>query len=131
MQESLEANKNAILLKEQKIREEREKDLEIQKYNLEKYKKEEEAFQLKKKLAIEKELELQKLREKQEKAQDNQEIIDAIRAKRAFESENIKQRLKDKEDMLLKEKRIKELLMENNRQKMYKEIQLAEEAQKR
>ena len=75
-------------------------------------------------------MELQKLREKQEKAQDNQEIIDAIRAKRAFESENIKQRLKDKEDMLLKEKRIKELLMENNRQKMYKEIQLAEEAQK-
>ena len=92
--------------------------------------KEEEAFQLKKKLAIEKELELQKLREKQEKAQDNQEIIDAIRAKRAFESENIKQRLKDKEDMLLKEKRIKELLMENNRQKIYKEIQLAEEDQK-
>ena len=130
MQESLEANKNAILLKEQKILQERQKDLEIQKYNLEKYKKEEEAFQLKKKLAIEKELELQKLREKQEKAQDNQEIIDAIRAKRAFESENIKQRLKDKEDMLLKEKRIKELLMENNRQKMYKEIQLAEEAQK-
>ena len=130
MQESLEANKNAILLKEQKILQERQKDLEIQKYNLEKYKKEEEAFQLKKKLAIEKELELQKLRVKQEKAQDNQEIIDAIRAKRAFESENIKQRLKDKEDMLLKEKRIKELLMENNRQKMYKEIQLAEEAQK-
>ena len=53
-------------------------------------------------------MELQKLREKQEKAQDNQEIIDAIRAKRAFEEENIKQRQKEKEELLLKEKRMKE-----------------------
>ena len=130
IQESLEANKRAILLKQQRILEEREQDRKIEQYNLEKHKKEEEAFQLKKKLAIEKELELQKLREKQEKAQDNQEIIDAIRAKRAFEEENIKQRQKEKEELLLKEKRMKESVIENNKQKMYKEIQLAEEAKK-
>ena len=130
IQESLEANNKAILLKKQKILEEREEEKKIEQYNIEKYKKEEEAYQLKKKLAIEKELELQKLREKQEKAQDNQEIIDAIRAKRAFEEENIKQRKKEKEEILLKEKRMKDLLIENNKQKLYKELQLAEEAKK-
>ena len=130
IQESLEANNQAILIKKQKILEEKEQDRKIEQYNLEKYKKEEEAYQLKKKLAIEKELELQKLREKQEKAKDNQEIIDAIRAKRAFEEENIKQRKKEKEEILLKEKRMKDLLIENNKQKLYKELQLAEEAKK-
>ena len=130
MQESLEANNKAILAKQQRILEEREYDKKIEQYNKEKYKKEEEAFQLKKKLAIEKELELQKLREKQEKAQDNQEIIDAIRAKRAFEEENIKQRKKDKEELVIREKKMKDLLEENNKQKLLKEIQLAEEAQK-
>ena len=62
IQESLEANKQAILIKQQKILEEREQDRKIEQYNIEKYKKEEEAYQLKKKLANEKELELQKLR---------------------------------------------------------------------
>jgi hypothetical protein len=130
IKESLEANHQAILIKQQRILAEREQDKLLEQYNKEKYKKEEEAYQLKKKLANEKELELQKLREKQEKVQDNQEIIDAIRAKRAFEDENIKQRKKEKEEMILKEKKIKDLLMENNKQKMFKEIQLAEEAKK-
>lgn len=49
-------------------------------------------------------MELQKLREKQEKAQDNQEILDAIRAKRAFDDENRKQRQKEKEELMIKEK---------------------------
>ena len=127
---SLEANNKVILAKQQRILEEREYDKKIEQYNKEKYKKEEEAFQLKKKFAIEKELELQKLREKQERAQDNQEIIDAIRAKRAFEEENIKQRKKDKEELVIREKKMKDLLEENNKQKLLKEIQLAEEAQK-
>ena len=130
IQESLEANNQAIKLKQQKILEEREYERQIEQYNKEKYKKEEEAFQLKKKLAIEKELELQKLREKQEKAQDFQEIIDAIRAKRAFEEGNIRQRQKDKEEILIKEKKMRDLLIENNKQKLAKEIQLAEEAKK-
>ena len=130
IQESLEANHKAILIKQQKKLEEREYEIKLEKYNLEKYKKEEEAFQLKKKLANEKEKELQKMREKQEKAQDNQEILDAIRAKRALEEENMKQRQKEKEEILLKEKKIKDLLNENSKQKLYKEIQLAEEAKK-
>lgn len=56
-------------------------------------------------MAHEKEMELQKLREKQEKAQDNQEILDAIRAKRAFDDENRKQRQKEKEELMIKEKK--------------------------
>ena len=45
IQESLEANNKAILLKKQKILEEREEEKKIEQYNIEKYKKEEEAYQ--------------------------------------------------------------------------------------
>ena len=75
-------------------------------------------------------MELQKLREKQEKAQDNQEILDEIRAKRSFDEASMKERKKQQEELLLKEKRLKDLIMANNRQKLDKELQLAEEAKK-
>ncbi len=75
-------------------------------------------------------MELSKLREKQEKAQDKQELLDEIRAKRSFDEANRRERKKEREELMLKEKRIKELIMENNRQKLAKEIQLAEEATK-
>ena len=130
IQESIEANKKAILAKKERILAEREEDLKIERYNREKYKKEEEAYKEKIRLEKEKELELQKLREKQEKAQDNQEILDAIRAKRAFDEANRKERIKLKEELLLKQKRIKDLIDANNRQRLDKEIQLAEEAKK-
>ena len=67
LQESLEANRQAILLKQKKIQEEKELDLKIERYNKLKAEKEEQLFQEKKKLEKEKELELQKMREKQEK----------------------------------------------------------------
>jgi hypothetical protein len=130
VQESVLANQKAILEKKEKIRLEREEDLKLQKYNQEKYRKEEEAYQEKKRLAHEKEMELQKLREKQEKAQDNQEILDAIRAKRAFDDENRKQRQKEKEELMIKEKRKQEMIEANNRQKLDKEMQLVEQAKK-
>jgi hypothetical protein len=75
-------------------------------------------------------MELQKLREKQEKAQDNQEILDAIRAKRAFDDENRKQRQKEKEELIIKEKRKQDMIEANNRQKLDKEMQLVEQAKK-
>ena len=75
-------------------------------------------------------MELQKLREKQEKAQDNQEILDAIRAKRAFDDENRKQRQKEKEELMIKEKRKQDMIAANNRQKLDKEMQLVEQAKK-
>jgi hypothetical protein len=130
IQESMEANRRAIQAKKERILAEREEDLKIERYNREKYRKEEEAFQEKKRLEKEKELELQKLREKQEKVQDNQEILDSIRAKRAFDEANMKERRKQKEEYLLQQKKIKELIEANNRQKLDKEIQLAEEAKK-
>ena len=70
LQESLEANRQAILLRQKKKMEEKEEDLRREKYNKEKIEREEKLFQEKKQLEKEKELELQKLREKQEKAQD-------------------------------------------------------------
>ena len=80
IKESVEANEKAILAKKERILAEREEDLRIERYNREKYRKEEEAYQEKKRLEHEKEMELKKLRDKQAKAQDNQELLDEIRA---------------------------------------------------
>ena len=73
---------------------------------------------------------MQKLREKQEKAKDFQEIIDEIRAKRSFDEANMKARKKEKEEIMLKEKQLKDLISANNKQKLYKELLVAEEAKK-
>ena len=70
------------------------------------------------------------MREKQEKAQDKQAELDAIRAKRAVEENEAKERKKEKEELILKQKKIEELLIANARQKLDKELQLAEEAKK-
>ena len=80
-----ESNKISSMNKQKKIIEEREYDLKLLKYNMEKAKKEEEDLKEKKRIAAEKEKELQKLREKQEKYQDKFSELDALRAKRAFE----------------------------------------------
>ena len=97
LKESLEANRQAILLKQKKIQEEREEELKIERYNKLKAEREEQLYQEKKKLEKEKEFELQKMREKQEKAQDKRAELDAIRAKRAEEEKEIKERQKEKE----------------------------------
>ena len=130
LKESLESNRQAILLRQKKKMEEKEEELRIQKYNKDKIEREEKLFQEKKQLEKEKELELQKLREKQEKAQDKRAELDAIRAKRAMEENEIKERLKEKEELIMRQKKIEELLKANAKQKLDKEIQLAEEAKK-
>jgi len=53
-------------------------------------------------LQDEKEKETQKLREKQEKAKDQQSVMDAIRAKRAFEESDRNAREKEKQEILLR-----------------------------
>ena len=75
-------------------------------------------------------MELQKMREKQEKVQDKNAELDAIRAKRAEEEKEMRERQKEKEELIIKKKKIEELLRANARQKLDKEIQLAEEAKK-
>jgi hypothetical protein len=129
-QEIVESNRISALNKQKKLAQEKEEDLKILKYNMEKAKREEEELKRKKKIQEQKEKEVQKLREKQEKAQDNQEILDEIRAKRSFDEASMKERKKQQEELLLKEKRLKDLIMANNRQKLDKELQLAEEAKK-
>jgi hypothetical protein len=128
LKESLEANRQAILAKQKRIQDEKEEDLRIEKYNIEKAMKEEQLFQEKKRLEHEKELELQKMREKQEKAQDKQAELDAIRARRALEAQGAKERKKEKEELIIKQKKIKDLLEANAKQKLDKEAQLVEEA---
>ena len=56
--------------------------------------------------------------------------MDEIRARRSFDETNMKAREKEKEEMRLKEQKIRELILANNRQKLNKELQLAEEAKK-
>ena len=49
------------------------------------------------------------MREKQEKAQDKQAELDALRAKRAYEQSEREARIKEKNEMMLKKKKIQEL----------------------
>ena len=68
------------------------------------------------------------MREKQEKAQDKQAELDALRAKRAYEQSEREARIKEKNEMMLKKKKIQELMESNERQRLDKQKQLAEQA---
>ena len=126
--EIVESNRINVLNKQKKLLEEKEEDLKILKYNMEKAKKEEEDLKEKKRIQAEKEKEVQKLRERQERAQDKQAELDALRAKRAFEASEREARIKEKNEMLLQKKKLEELIANNEKQKLNKEIQLAEQA---
>ena len=90
--EIVERNKISSLEKQKKLNEEKENDLKILKYNMERDKKEEEELLQKKLLQIQKEKETQKLREKQEQISDKQALLDELRAKRAFEDNEKKRK---------------------------------------
>jgi hypothetical protein len=127
-QEIVESNRISALNKQKKLAQEKEEDLKILKYNMEKAKREEEELKRKKKIQEQKEKEVQKLREKQEKAQDKMAELDALRAKRAQEAGEREARLKEKNELITKKKIMEELLDSNNRQKIQKQNQLAEQA---
>ena len=76
----------------------------------------------------EKEREVAKLRALQEKAQDKQSEIDALRAKRAFEEAERNERLKEQRELEQKQKVLAELEEARQRQFMDKELRLAEQA---
>ena len=109
--EIAETNRIALLNKQKKLLEEREEDLKIFKYNVEKAKKED-----------------QRLREKQEKAIDKQAELDALRAKRAFDEAERQARIKEKEEEMIRKKKLADLILANEKQKKEKEIQLMEKA---
>ena len=128
VQEIVESNKISILNKQKQIEKEKEEDLKILKYNMEKAKQEEEQLKEKKRLQEEKEKEVQKLREKQEKAADKMADLDALRAKRAAEDAERQERITEKYEIIKKKKILDELIKSNNRQKIQKRNQLAEQA---
>lgn len=76
----------------------------------------------------EKEKEVQKLREKQERARDKQAELDAIRAKRAYEEAERIAREKERQEIIIKNNKVVELLEANEKQKLDKEYKLAEQA---
>jgi hypothetical protein len=126
--EIVESNRINALNKQKKLLEEKEEDLKILKYNLEKAKKEEEELKEKKRIQEEKEREIQRLREKQEKAIDKQAEMDALMAERAYEQSEREIRIKEQNELLKKKKKIEELIASNERQRLYKQNQLAEQA---
>ena len=126
--EIVESNKINALNKKKKLLEEKEEDLKILKYNMEKARKEEEELKERRRIQEEKEREVQKLREKQEKAIDKQAELDALRAKRAYEQSEREARIKEKNEQMLKKKKLEELIASNEKQRLDKQMQLAEQA---
>ena len=127
IKQCLDADKFAILLKQKKKIEEKEEELRDAKYNIEKARKEEEYLKEKKRIALEKEKEIQLLREKQKKAQDKQAEMDAIRAQRDHEEAERKAIQKEKEEELIKQRKLRECIEDNERHKKVKEKQIADE----
>ena len=72
---------------------------------------------------------MQKLREKQERANDKQSELDAIRAKRAYEEAERICRNKERQEIIIKNKKVVELLEANEKQKLDKEHKLGQQAQ--
>jgi len=98
------SNKVALDRKQETIRREREEDLKIVRYNADRIAKEEAAAIEERKRKEEKELEIQRLRELQERAADRQGEIDALRAKRAFEEGERRNRREEREKAELAKK---------------------------
>ena len=92
---------------------------------MERAKKEEEELLQKKLLQLQKEKELQKLREN---ISDKQAILDELIAKRAFEDNEKKEREKQKLEMIKLLKQKKELIEGNEIQKITKKNKLVQQA---
>ena len=100
--------------KKKKILEEKEEDLKIKKFNLEKDAQEEKLLQEKKRIAQEREREAMALREKQEKQKDKLDEVNEARARKAMLEEEIKEKKKMEEENLKRQKRIKEMVESND-----------------
>ena len=126
--EIVNINKISALNRDKKKIFEREEDLKILKYNMEKAKKEEEEIAEQKRIQAARERETQKLREKQEKFADKQALLDELRMKRAFEEAVKKDREKERQEILKLERQKKELIEGNEKQKIAKQKRLEEQA---
>lgn len=99
--------------------------MEIVRYNKEKLAKEEARLAEEAKIRAEKEYEIQRLREMQEKAADRQADIDALRAKRAFEKNERLFRAKEKAEAEKKAAQMREMDYARKKQFLEKEILMA------
>ena len=124
--EIVESNRINALNKQKKILEEKEEDLRMLKYNMEKAKKEEDELREKKRIRDEKERETQRLREKQEKANDKLAEMAAIKAKRAYDQSEREIKLKEKNEQIIRQKKIEELKEINEKLRNDKKRQLME-----
>jgi len=128
MKEMIDANRRAIENKESKKREARELQEKIDQYRMVKALKEEEELSGKKKIQAEKEMETKKLRDKQEKTNDMNSEFDALRARRAYEENERISRQREITEYEVRKKKVDDLLEFNSRQKLDKELKLAEQA---
>ena len=101
-------------LKKKKILEEKEEDLKIKKFNLEKDAREEKILAEKKLQAQKREKETQELREKQEKQKDKLDEINEIKARKAMLEAEEKDKKKIEEENLKRQQRVKEMVEAND-----------------
>jgi len=122
------ANQHAISKKHEKVLEEKVEEDRIMQYNIEKAQKEAEYVAEQKRIKDEKEREVQRLREAQEKAFDRQAEIDALRAKRASELADRLAREKDRKEAETRAKINDDLLEARHIQSLEKERRIQEQA---
>ena len=96
MKQAAEANAQSLIEKQKRAQEDKDAEQEIINYQKARDQKEYEQQVEAQRIKDEKEREIQKLRELQEKAADRQAEIDALRAKRAFEEGERQARLREK-----------------------------------
>lgn len=121
MEQVAASNKESLAQKELKVIQEKKLEAEIVEYNRQKILREEEAILEEKRKQEEKEKEIQRLRELQEKANDRQAEIDALKAKRAYEEGERLARERDRQEVEKRVKIAQELEVARQKQFKYKE----------
>jgi len=121
MEQVAASNKESLAQKELKVIQEKKLEAEIVEYNRQKILREEEALLEEKRKQEEKEKEIQRLRELQEKANDRQAEIDALKAKRAYEEGERIARERDRQEVEKRRKIAQELEVARQKQFKYKE----------
>eukprot|EP00760_Papus_ankaliazontas_P031070 PhM_4_TR5176/c1_g1_i1/m.27061 len=122
------ANAEQIRLKNRQREMEQEEDRRISEYIKEKEKREQEIQEEQERLRAEKEREIARLRSMQEKAQDKQAELDALRARRAQEAYEREWRVKEAETLHRQQAINEDLAQARERQKLEKELMLSEQA---
>lgn len=128
MKQAAEANAQSLIEREKRVKEEKDTEQEIIAYQKARDQKEYEAQIEAQRVKDEKEREIQRLRELQEKAADRQAEIDALRAKRAFEEGERQARERERLEHQKKQRIQADLEVARQKQFLEKQGSLAEQA---